>query len=487
MHIAFTRQLDSMVSDEAQTLVDEYHSGGDGELAEAIIVREASSSPTHMMYGVYAPDGRRIHGSFPAGRPSLGLQQIAFRDDSEGPDKARAMVVDLSPSERLVVAVDSDWLETIERIIIIIFSIAFIGACLLGFAGSVFLGSYLRRRLYSISHSAQAIIGGDIRKRMPVGANRDEFDELAATLNRMLDRIEGLLDNLRQVSSDIAHDLRTPLARLRNRLERGVSGDASAAVEEAISQVDDVLSLFAAILRIAEVEAGETRRFFRSVDLSALATELAESFAPSVEEQNRTLLWSVEPDIKVTGDRELLAQAFINLLENAQRHTPDGSIIRLTLVVAGRSACLSVRDNGPGVPTGDLPRITKRFARVESNRSTPGYGLGLSLADAVAKLHKGRLVLRNEKPGFSATVELPRLAGRPQGSRRRATSLRSPTLGIINGAPADEERLERHHDARTEAHSDKGPGRYAGVLDHQDPCDHARRDWRGHGHHDVAG
>lgn len=408
MHIAFTRQLDSMVSDEAQTLVDEYHRGGDGELAEAIAVREASSSPTHMMYAVYAPGGRRIHGSFPAARPQLGLHPIAFSDDSEGPDDARARVVDLSPNERLVVAVDSDWLESIEHIIIIIFSTAFVGACVLGFAGAVVLGSYLRRRLYSISESAQAIIAGDIRKRMPVGANRDEFDEVAGTLNRMLDRIEGLLDNLRQVSSDIAHDLRTPLARLRNRLERGVNGDAAAAVEEAIGQVDDVLSLFAAILRIAEVEGGETRRFFTKVDLSALATELAESFAPSVEEQKRALLWSVNPDIIVTGDRELLAQAFVNLLENAQRHTPEGSVIRLALVETGNSACLSIRDNGPGVPTADLPRITKRFARVESSRKTPGYGLGLSLADAVAKLHHGRLTLRNEKPGFSATVELPR-------------------------------------------------------------------------------
>lgn len=408
MHIAFTRQLDSMVSDEAQTLVDEYHRGGDGELAEAIAVREASSSPTHMMYGVYGPDGRRIHGSLPAARPPLGLHPIAFSDDSEGPDAARARVVDLSPSERLVVAVDSDWLESIEHIIIIIFSTAFVGACVLGFAGAVALGSYLRRRLYSISESAQAIIAGDIRKRMPVGANHDEFDELAATLNRMLDRIEGLLENLRQISSDIAHDLRTPLARLRNRLERGINGDARAAVEEAISQVDDVLSLFAAILRIAEVEGGETRRFFTKVDLSALATELAESFAPSVEEQKRTLLWAVNPHINVMGDRELLAQALINLVENAQRHTPEGSVIRLTLVETGEFACLSIRDNGPGVATADLPRITKRFARVESSRGTPGYGLGLSLADAVAKLHHGRLTLRNEKPGFSATVELPR-------------------------------------------------------------------------------
>jgi signal transduction histidine kinase len=411
MHIAFTRQLDSMVSDEAHTLAHEYARGGDGELAEAIAVRESSSSPTRMLYAVFTPDGRRIHGSLPAARPAPGLRPIVFTDPVEGRDIARSMVVDLSPQERLAVAVDSDWLETIERIFLLIFCVAFMGACILGFAGAVILGSYLRARLHSISGSAEAIIRGDIRQRMPLSERRDEFDELASTLNRMLDRIEGLLENLRQVSSDIAHDLRTPLARLRNRLERGGGEDAQSVIADAIGQVDDVLSLFAAMLRIAEVESGETRRFFASVDLSALATELAESFAPSIEEQGRTLLWAIEPDVTVVGDRELLAQAFVNLIENAQLHTPAGTIIRLTLVSMRSSACFAVRDDGPGVPKADLPRITRRFARVESSRRTRGYGLGLSLADAVAKLHHGRITLRNEEPGFSTTVELPLAEG----------------------------------------------------------------------------
>jgi signal transduction histidine kinase len=408
MHVAFTRQLDSMVSGEAQTLVDEFRSGGDGELAEAISVREASSSPTHMMYGVYSADGRRIHGSFPGSRPQLGLHPIAFLDDSEGPDKARAQVVDLSSTERLVVAVDSDWLETIERIIIIIFSVAFVGACALGFTAAVVLGSYLRRRLHSISESAEAIIGGDIRKRMPVTARRDEFDQLAITLNRMLDRIQGLLESLRQVSNDIAHDLRTPLARLRNQLERGSVDGADAVVGSAIRQVDEVLALFAAILRLAEVESGETRRFFGLVDVTALMAELAESYAPVFEDHGRNLLWSLEPGLSVEGDRELLAQAVVNLLENAQRHTPEGTVVRLTAASAGNSICLQVADNGPGVPKSELDRVTKRFARLESSRNSAGYGLGLSLVTAVAKLHGGQLILRNLAPGLSATIEVPR-------------------------------------------------------------------------------
>lgn len=408
MHIAFTRQLDSTIADETRTLVDEFHSDGDAEMRQAIAEREASRSPQRLMYAVFAPDGRRTYGKLETSRPPLGLHDLQFIDSSEGPDAGRGLAVDLTPNERLLVAADREWIERIDRTLLELFSAAFVAACLLGFVGALVLANYLQGRLQSISRTAEAIIRGDISERMPISMRRDEFDQVAASLNRMLDRIESLVENLRQVSSDIAHDLRTPLARLRNRLESGAKGDAEAAIHDAVRQVDEVLSLFAAILRIAEVEGGQTRRFFNKLDLSGLALELAESFAPSIEEEGRTLLWSIEPNVTVEGDRELLAQAFVNLLENAQRHTPKESLIRLTLVSAGKSACFAIQDNGPGVPKADLPRIARRFARVESSRGTPGYGLGLSLVDAVAKLHHGCLILRNAKPGFSATVELPR-------------------------------------------------------------------------------
>ena len=225
--------------------------------------------------------------------------------------------------------------------------------------------------------------------------------------------IEGLLENLRQVSSDVAHDLRTPLARLRTRLEEGAlkaaSGESTAAViEESIGNVDEVLSLFAAILRIAEVEAGQTRRYFKTVDLSELLTDLADSYAPAIEDGGRTLRSSMESAVAVEGDRELLAQAVINLVENAQRHTPPGSSIRLTLTSSATTAFVQVTDDGPGVPPRELGSIPKRFSRLETSRSTPGYGLGLNLVRAVAKLHDGRLVLKNADPGLSAVIELPK-------------------------------------------------------------------------------
>ena len=416
MHVAFTRELDNRLQDEAQTLASEYRSDDPSDLGEAISQREAIQGPNRMLYAVFAPDGRRLFGSLQTARQQLGPHDISFTDPQEGPDSARAYALDLSPNKRLVVAADKDWIERIDHIVEGIFAAAFAAACIAGLAGAAVFGRYLQRRLRSISVSAEAIIGGDIRQRMPVSDRGDEFDQLAATLNRMLNRIEGLLENLRQVSSDIAHDLRTPLARLRNQLERGSqeSRNAGGVIESAIHEVDEVLALFAAILRIAEVESGETRRFFARVDVTSLLTEIAESFAPSFQDEGRTLLWSVEPSLEVDGDRELLAQALVNLLENAQRHTPKGSVVRLTAVAAGKSICMQVVDDGPGVPDADLPRITRRFARLESSRNTAGHGLGLSLVSAVAKLHRGTLMLKNCAPGLSAVVELPQAQPRPE-------------------------------------------------------------------------
>ena len=413
MHIAFTRQLDAMISDEAQSLVSEYKGdGGDRELADAIIQRETSRAPQRLMYAVFMPDGRRVMGSLRANRPALGLHDLIFIDPIEGADAGRGLAIDLSPQRRLLIATDREWIEKIDQTIITIFSVGFAGVCALGLAGALVLGAYLRRRLRALSDGATAIIGGDIRRRMPVGPLHDEFDQLAVALNRMLGRIEDLLDNLRQVTTGIAHELRTPLSRLRNRLERGLaeiqSSNSSAVIlEDSLYRVDEILALFSATLRIAEIESGETRRLFEPVDLTLLTTELADTYAPVLRDGGRNLLWSVEPVVFVLGDRELLAQAVINLLENAQRHTPRGSLVRMTLIANGDSACLQVIDNGPGIASADRSRAIQRFSRLDNSRTRPGHGLGLSLVSVIAKQHGGQLILNDARPGLVAMIELP--------------------------------------------------------------------------------
>lgn len=417
MHLDFTRQLDATLREEAATLAAEYRHDGRAEMAEAIGQREASTSHDRLLYAVFDPGGRRVMGSLRTPRPSLGLHDIVFIDPREGADSGRGLATDLGGGNILLVAADRERIEEIDRTVVSVFAAAFVLVIGLGVAGALVLGGYLRRRLDAISSAAEAIVGGNMARRIPVSRSGDEFDRLARSLNAMLDRIAGLIANLRQVSTDVAHDLRTPLARLRNRLEQGLAGAGGsgerALLEDAIGRVDEVLALFAAILRIAEVEGGQIRETFQPVDLSSLASELAESYAPALAEGGRSLVLNIEPGLFVRGDRELLAQALVNLIENAQSHTPFGTAVEICVQASHGEVLVTVADDGHGVPLADRERIVERFIRLEASRSAPGHGLGLNLAAAIAGLHGGALRFADNDPGLRAIVELP--ADRRQG------------------------------------------------------------------------
>lgn len=415
MHIAFTRQLDAMITDEAQALVLEYRSGAERELRTAIADRERfTQQGARLYYAVFDPDGRRSLGSLNTSMPELGMHDIAFVDPVEGPDQARGLAVELPGNRRLLVAADREWVEQIDDTVLTTFAVGFVLLIGLGLGGALVLGGYLRRRLNAIGGAAEAIISGDMRRRMPTTGRDDEFDRLADVLNRMLEQTERLLENLRQVTGDVAHDLRTPLTRLRNVLEGGLieqSGtvECQPILQESIDRVDDILSLFAAILRISEVESGEIRRFFRPVNLSDLVTDVAESYEPAVRETGRSLTWSIEGGLTSIGDRELIAQAVANLLENAQRHTPVGTEIRIDVAQSEYSVEITVADNGPGVARADWERIARRFVRLEESRSEAGHGLGLNLVAAIARLHRGKLDFADNGPGLVANLDLPKL------------------------------------------------------------------------------
>jgi signal transduction histidine kinase len=412
MHVSFVRELDTSLAEEASSLLEEYRTAGDAELAEAIAKREAVDTRDLTGFGVFSASGKHLYGKFAPTMPRLGFQDIAIRDREGHADTGRAIGVSLGNGKRLIVATDLEPVEQIDRTVITLFGAGFAGVVLLGLAAAMVLGGYLRRRLETLSSSAETIIGGDISHRMPLSARNDEFDRLAGTLNAMLERIESLLENLRQVSGDVAHDLRTPLTRLRNQL--GVSqlaldmDDAGKEViARAISQVDEILTLFAAILRISEIESGQIARRFERVDLSELVSEIVESYAPAIEQHGRTRQWQVEPDIAWRLDRNLIAQALVNLIENGQRHTPSGSTITVTLSRSEETILLSVADDGRGVAELDWPRITKRFVRLDRSRSSSGHGLGLNLVAAVARLHGGELTFSDNMPGLVATIALP--------------------------------------------------------------------------------
>lgn len=411
-HAAFTHQLEVRIAEDSAALAAEYREEGAAAVHKAIAEREAGNTSNERLYALFAADGRRIDGAMDTVRPDAGWQDIVFNDPREGRDAARALAVDLPDGSRLVVAADRAAIGQSDRTIISLFLLAFLVVVGLSAGGALLLGHYLRRRLGTISDTAEAIMQGDLAQRIPVGPRGDEFDRLSASLNAMLERIDDLLGNLRQLSGDIAHDLRTPLTRLRNRLEQAIDAPADragqqAALEDALLRVDELLSLFAAILRISEIEGGSLRSVFRAVDIGELVRDLCESYAPAAEDGGRRLGWSAEPGLVIDGDRELAAQAVINLLDNALIHTPEGAAIHVAVEKCDGRIALHISDNGPGIRAEDRVRALRRFVRLDASRSTAGHGLGLNLVAAIASAHEAELILADNAPGLVVTLRFP--------------------------------------------------------------------------------
>jgi signal transduction histidine kinase len=282
----------------------------------------------------------------------------------------------------------------------------------LGSAGAIAIQSLFRRSLADVSVTANAISRGDLSNRVRISGRGDEFDRLAETINDMLDRIARLMDGVRQVSNAIAHDLRTPITRARARLEDAAlhardASDLHAAVERATSDLDGIVSVFQGLLRIAEIEAGARRSAFASLDLYALLADMHELYGAAAEEQGQQIDLLARPPLLMFGDRDLLQQAVANLLENALKFSPPGKPILLGAGRLGDRIEIVVADSGPGIPPEDRMRVTERFYRGESARSTPGSGLGLSLVQAVVQLHSGSLRLEDNHPGVRAVLSLP--------------------------------------------------------------------------------
>ena len=405
-HEALEIQLDHRIATETQALLAERGEGGTAELASLIRQRDAARSTASLGYILVDQDGRRLAGGLDANAPPEP-GYLEFLHYGHGAGIAQALTTILPNGERLVVAADRRVIDEIDGTILKLFGTAFAAMLVLGVGGAWTVGAVTRARLRRIDQAAQAIIAGDLRQRMPVDGSGSEFDRVAHTLNQMLDRIGALLDNLRQVSSDVAHDLRTPLTRLHNRLHeaRSASGEAArqAAIDAATAESQELLDLFAALLRISEVEAGALRTGFRDLSLSDLADDLVESYRPDAEESGHRLVSRVEPGIVVRGDPRLLRQLIANLLDNALRHTPSGATVELSLSRRQDGVRLSVEDDGPGVSPDESSRLFERFSRAERSRSTDGHGLGLALVAAVAQIHGGTAAIR---PGSGFRIDI---------------------------------------------------------------------------------
>jgi signal transduction histidine kinase len=278
--------------------------------------------------------------------------------------------------------------------------------------GALVVRSLFRRALANVSATAVAIAGGDFTQRVKLSGRGDEFDQLAETINDMLDRMARLMEGVRAVSNAIAHDLRTPITRARTRLEdASVHADTvvelRAAIERATADLDGIVAVFQALLRIAEIEAGSRRAAFATLDVAPVLADVAELYGALAEEKGIALTVQRPDGATVFGDRELLQQAVANLVDNAVKFSLPGSAVRLSATSSPTGVEIAVADQGPGIPEADRARAAERFFRGEGARNTPGSGLGLALVQAVAQLHGGALRLADAVPGLVAILWLP--------------------------------------------------------------------------------
>ncbi len=412
---ALQEQMTARIEAEDAFLRGEFRTGGMDNLLA--IVRSRGRGITALDYLLQDANGTHLAGEVPvqAGlRPGWTTFAVPeAREDGGRPERVRALVSDLGGGLLLAVGDDLGRIAEVEEAVATAFGWTVGLAALLGIGGGVLVSRTFLARVDAISRTAEAIIGGDLARRVPVRGTGDDLDRLAGTLNRMLDRIGILMESLHQVSSDVAHDLRTPLARLYHRLEdarthANSTAEYGLAVDAAMRDAEGLLDTFAALLRIAQVEGASPRAGFGRVDLSAVAEAVADAYRPDAEDAGHVLTADVALGVAIHGDQELLTQAAANLVENALRHTPPGTRITLRLSAdTAAGVCLSVEDDGPGVDGEDLPRLVHRFYRGERSRTTPGNGLGLSLVAAVADLHGATLRLRNAGPGLWVSMMFP--------------------------------------------------------------------------------
>ncbi len=411
------RQLDASIAAQVTSLRQDASPLGHASLADLIRQRSEALGSSEFTYLLQDPSGIRIAGTLPQVAPSNGWLYLPFSlitgIDGDSEHDFRALGTLLDDGSFLLVARDTFQLDEAFDLMERIFGWGFAVTLVLAFVGGAVVSAGFRHRLENINRTCGEIINGNLSRRIPTSGTDDDFDVLSTNLNRMLEQIETLMENLRQVSNDIAHDLRTPLSRLRQRLE-GVRStaraltDYEAANDLAIDEVDALLATFNALLRIAQIESGSRRSEFTTVDLAAVARAIVETYAPVAEDRGDLIKESFVPTlpVPVPGDRELLIQLLANLVENALCHTPSGTTITVLLRAADdtNGPRLIVSDNGPGIPANERSKVLRRFHRLDPSRALPGYGLGLSLVAAVADLHQATVTLEDNMPGLRVTI-----------------------------------------------------------------------------------
>lgn len=414
------RQAAATIDAEITGLADQYKDRGLGGLMDAVRERAGENGNRDNVYLLWDPQTGPLAGNLAAWPPSAAgvsewvhLTLVRREEQRTVPHEVTARTFQLAGGYRLLVGRDMYERTKFRRLVVNTLTWSLAGALALGLLGGIFLSRRMLARVEAVTRTTRRIMQGDFSQRIECAGSGDEFDRLGQSLNTMFAQIERLMSGMRLATDSLAHDLRSPLTRLRGRIELALIGPSDPArdrdaLADVLGQADAALATFDSLLKIAAAEAGAAVTSLQPLDLAALARDAAELYEPLAEERNIRLELRTGPVPPIAAQRELLAQAVANLLDNAVKYTPPGGQIEVTVMSDGRrKVTLAVADDGPGVPDADRQRILERFVRLEESRSTPGAGLGLSLVASVARLHDATLRLRDNAPGLRVELEFP--------------------------------------------------------------------------------
>lgn len=417
---AMRAQLRQAVEDDAQALIEEVRNDGLPSIVSDIEERLASSASSARYYYLADARGSRVAGNLKSIPAQSGWIAKAFTpaetDDSglitDEDHELWGLGTRFDDGAFLFVGQDAFATITTQEAILTSIGWSLLIALLVAIVAGIFASRRFLSKVDAINVTSSAIMEGHLRERIPTQGTSDELDRLSANLNRLFDSNESLLESLKQVTTNIAHDLRSPLSRLKQGLEAslepGIAKKAQErAIHDAINEADRLLAISSGLLRIAQIESGSRRKGFRPVELSRVLERVGEAYRAVAEDEGKAFVASIEPGIQVVGDQDLLMQMFANLVENAIRHTPQQTHIRLLLRSMEGRILAEVTDSGPGIPEDQREKVFERFYRLDASRSTPGHGLGLSLVLAVANLHGIQLTLEDNLPGLRAVIRFP--------------------------------------------------------------------------------
>lgn len=412
-------QIDGAVEAEVREIDMQAQGASSGSLIP--VIDSSTKSGNGFRYLLISPNGERISGDLPMLQVSPGLiESLSIPPTGLLPAMTmRGICRETSDGGMLVVLTSDRQINELREFITRSFLLGVIVALALVLLAGALISAASLRRIEEMSQSSRNIVHGNLAQRIPLNGSGDEFDHLAASLNSMLDRITALMRSMQQVSVDVAHDLRTPLSRLRQKLEivheRGASQpQLEAAVSDSLNDIDAILATFAALLRISQIESSQRHSNFELVDLSEVVATVGEIYQPAVEDRGQQLTGSASGELLIHGDKALLTQMLANLVENASSHCPEGTKISICATASPAGASLQVVDDGPGIPSEYRQTVLERFYRLDASRTSPGNGLGLSLVKAVADLHEASMTLDDNMPGLRVQLTFPRKAARTQ-------------------------------------------------------------------------